>query len=158
MLPIRGLLKSPLYIMSRTYSLAAVKVKEEAVVVDAYSVYKQEPAAPILKTSNIPGPSSQAAISRLSKLQDTRSMWFVTDPTLSVGNYVADMDGNMLLDMYGHIASLPLGYNHPALEHASRSEAWRQASTHRPALGVLPTKEWAEGLESTLLSVRIMQQ
>ena len=35
------------------------------------------------------------------------------DFAASRGNYVVDADGNTLLDMYSHIASLPVGYNNP---------------------------------------------
>jgi 4-aminobutyrate aminotransferase-like enzyme len=35
------------------------------------------------------------------------------DFAASRGNYVVDADGNTLLDMYSHIASLPIGYNNP---------------------------------------------
>ena len=73
-----------------------------------------EPRAPVVRTS-IPGPRSQ------TELREFAAGWggsggaadFVHDTEASAGCYIADIDGNMLLDCFGQIASLPLGYNHP---------------------------------------------
>ena len=43
-------------------------------------------------------------------------MAFFADYENSVGNYIADADGNKLLDIYMQIASLPIGYNHPDIQ------------------------------------------
>lgn len=64
--------------------------------------------------SNVLGTDFQviASMNALSKIQ---SYAFSIDYEKSFGNYVVDADGNTLLDCYGNIGSLALGYNHPAL-------------------------------------------
>lgn len=57
-----------------------------------------EPEGPSVKTQ-IPGPKSKAAIAELNEVFDTRSLNMLTDYTRSVGNYIADLDGNVLLDV-----------------------------------------------------------
>lgn len=58
-----------------------------------------EPSAPTVKTE-IPGPKSKEQIADLDKVFDTRSLNMLTDYKASVGNYIADPDGNKLLDVY----------------------------------------------------------
>ncbi|KAK2605962.1 4-aminobutyrate transaminase, partial [Conoideocrella luteorostrata] len=64
----------------------------------AKSFHKDEPAAPILKTK-IPGPRAAEAVKALDEVFETRSINMMADYTQSVGNYISDPDGNMLLDV-----------------------------------------------------------
>ena len=62
------------------------------------SFYPGEPEGPVVKT-DIPGPQSKTAIAELNNVFDTRSLNMLTDYRESVGNYIADPDGNVLLDV-----------------------------------------------------------
>lgn len=57
-----------------------------------------EPEGPSVKTE-IPGPKAKAEIAELNEVFDTRSLNMLTDYYKSVGNYIADPDGNILLDV-----------------------------------------------------------
>ncbi|KAH6636249.1 aminotransferase class-III-domain-containing protein [Chaetomium tenue] len=111
-----------------------------------------EPEGPSVKT-DIPGPKSKAAIAELDEVFDTRSLNMLTDYTKSVGNYIADPDGNVLLDVYAQIASIPLGYNNPALRKAAQSDDMINGIINRPALGNFPPAEWAGILKTGILKV-----
>ncbi|KAH0523632.1 hypothetical protein TsFJ059_008608 [Trichoderma semiorbis] len=111
-----------------------------------------EPDAPVLKAS-IPGPQSSKRIAELSEVFDTRSINMMTDYTKSVGNYIADPDGNYLLDVYAQIASIPVGYNNPALAKAASTPDMVNAIINRPALGNFPSHDWAEILKTGILKV-----
>lgn len=73
---------------------------------------ENEPDEPIMGTE-IPGPKSKELIGELGKMQQSGTVAFFADFENSHGNYIADADGNKLLDVYMQIASVPLGYNHP---------------------------------------------
>ncbi|KAK6866123.1 4-aminobutyrate aminotransferase [Apiospora arundinis] len=111
-----------------------------------------EPEAPVLKTA-IPGPKSQEKIAELDKVFDTRSLNMLADYTQSFGNYFVDPDGNKLLDVYAQIASIPLGYNNPALVKAAQTPEMIDAIVNRPALGNFPSHNWASILETGILKV-----
>jgi len=115
-------------------------------------LFPNEPKQPILKTS-IPGPKSKAIINGIDTIQDGRSIIFPQDWEKSIGNYIADADGNLLLDLYCQIASIAVGYNNPALLEAAKNPEWAKAIVNRPALGVYPPNSWPQTLKDTFLSV-----
>ncbi|ROW13063.1 hypothetical protein VPNG_05969 [Cytospora leucostoma] len=111
-----------------------------------------EPSAPTVKTE-IPGPKSKEQIADLDKVFDTRAVNMLTDYKASIGNYIADPDGNVLLDVYAQIASIPVGYNNPYLKEAMKSDEVVDSLINRPALGNFPSTNWGDILRSGLLKV-----
>lgn len=67
-----------------------------------------EPDAPSMVTA-VPGPKSTSLAGDIATIQESGALQFFVDFEGSRGNYIKDADGNVMLDMYGHIASLPLG-------------------------------------------------
>ncbi|KAE8882086.1 4-aminobutyrate aminotransferase [Phytophthora fragariae] len=104
-------------------------------------------------TSQVPGPKSQQQLKRLAALQNTGAINFFADYAASRGNYLVDVDGNRFLDVYGQIASLPIGYNHPKILEAMSDKANLALLAQRPCLGVFPPADWADRIDDTLLKV-----
>ncbi|PHH87398.1 hypothetical protein CDD83_8917 [Cordyceps sp. RAO-2017] len=111
-----------------------------------------EPAGPVVKTP-IPGPVATRLIEELGESFETRSVNMMADYSKSVGNYIADPDGNLLLDVYAQIASIPVGYNNAALAEAARTPEMVDALINRPALGNFPSHTWASLLRTGILRV-----
>ncbi|KAK3768086.1 hypothetical protein RRG08_024516, partial [Elysia crispata] len=111
-----------------------------------------EPSSPAVKTA-IPGPKSSTMKRDLNLIQNTDVVHFFVDYDRSMGNYIVDVDGNVLLDLFTQIASIPLGYNHPRIMKVLTDPVNLAAFANRPALGMYPPSEFAQILSETLLSV-----
>lgn len=100
---------------------------------------------PVVKTS-VPGPRSSQLLEDISPLSDTGAVHFFADYQNSSGNYILDADGNVLLDVYAQISSLPLGYNHEAIVKELTKKENAYILSNRPALGVIPPSTWPSDL------------
>ncbi|CCK70127.1 4-aminobutyrate transaminase KNAG_0D03810 [Huiozyma naganishii CBS 8797] len=103
--------------------------------------YPKEAAAPSIKTEVVPGPVSKRQLEELSGRFDTRPAYFLADYDKSLGNYIADVDGNVFLDLYAQIASIALGYNNPKLMEVLSTPEFKSSIVNRPAMGNFPQKE-----------------
>ncbi|XP_011256388.2 4-aminobutyrate aminotransferase, mitochondrial isoform X1 [Camponotus floridanus] len=114
----------------------------------------REPEGPIIMTE-IPGPQSRSLLQELNAIQQASSVQFFADYEKSSGNYIMDVDGNALLDVYMQISSMPLGYNHPAMLAALADPVNQKIIANRPALGVFPGKNWPNRLRNILLNKEV---
>lgn len=112
--------------------------------------FTNEPKEPVVKSETVPGPQSSAGIKALGQVTDSRPVYFIADYEKSIGNYIADVDGNVYLDVYAQIASNPLGYNNPALIETAKSDKMIRAIVDRPALGNFPGADTAEIIQGLL--------
>ena len=69
-------------------------------------------------------PDGHVSLSKISltldQYQDSRAAFIVQDLDRSIGNYIADDDGNILLDMHNQTASISIGYNNPNLSKGGK--------------------------------------
>ncbi|MCJ1330151.1 4-aminobutyrate transaminase [Thelotrema lepadinum] len=143
----RGIKTTP-----RPAATAATAAIQQEVPAGEMAFFPNEPQQPMLKTS-IPGPKAKEAIKELDAYFDTRSLNMMANYHQSVGNYIADPDGNYLLDVYAQIASIPVGYSNPTLLAAAVAPEMVSSLVNRPALGNFPQHDWAHILKTGILKV-----
>ncbi|KAM6424065.1 4-aminobutyrate aminotransferase, mitochondrial isoform 2-T3 [Liasis olivaceus] len=107
---------------------------------------------PLMKTK-VPGPKSRELMKQLNGIQNAEAVHFFCNYEESRGNYLVDVDGNRMLDLYSQISSIPIGYNHPSLIKLLQQPQNLSTFVNRPALGILPPENFAEKLKESLLSV-----
>ncbi|CDK29740.1 unnamed protein product [Kuraishia capsulata CBS 1993] len=117
----------------------------------AAAYFPSEPASPVLKTT-IPGPKSSERLAELGKVFDNRAAYFAANYYNSIGNYIADVDGNQYLDVYAQIASIALGYNNPEILKTAKSDQMANALANRPALACFPSSDYQQILEDGILA------
>mmetsp|Transcript_18016 Transcript_18016/g.33266 ORF Transcript_18016/g.33266 Transcript_18016/m.33266 type:complete len:503 (-) Transcript_18016:240-1748(-) len=113
-----------------------------------------EPDRPQILTAEVPGPRTHALKVKMDLLQqNTDTVVAFADYSKSIGNYLCDADGNMLLDVYGQISSLALGYNHPAIIESLLDPQNLPYLAQRPALSNFPPMDWFDRVEGSLMAV-----
>lgn len=118
----------------------------------ADAFFPDEPEGPRVLTE-IPGPKGKQAITDLHRVFDASSVSFPANYTKSYGNYLVDLDGNVLLDAYAQIASIAVGYNNPALLEVASSPVLASALVNRPCLAYFPQHDWVPILETGIIEV-----
>lgn len=114
-------------------------------------VSSTEPVRPFLATS-IPGPNSLALLSHYQGVsQEHKNVKFFVDYEKSIGNYMADADKNLILDLDGQDGTSAIGYNHPSLAGYINSSNIKRTAMHRISCHTMPLTNWPELIDSVLL-------
>ncbi|KAK2172895.1 hypothetical protein NP493_921g01049 [Ridgeia piscesae] len=104
-------------LLRRFVQPAAVPLPQQPLPQQPLPFNPNEPQWPSMKTS-LPGPASTQLMRELTDIQGEHMVQFFVDYEKSQGNYLVDVDGNVLLDLFSQIASASLGYNHPSFIEA----------------------------------------
>jgi len=110
---------------------------------------------PIMRTQ-FPGPVSKEKIANLVKIQGDgfkATLKIFADFSKSQGNFLADADGNLYLDIFQQIASLPLGYNHHSVLDSAMQPSFLNLVLNRSALGVSPPEQHLQNIIDSIMKV-----
>ena len=114
-------------------------------------VASTEPLRPQILTA-VPGPLSISVLNHYKGVsQEHKNVKVFVDYEKSAGNYLADADGNLLLDLDAQDGTLALGYNHPGYLNYLQSDHVRRSAMHRISCHTTPTSDWPVLLDSVLM-------
>ena len=99
-------------------------------------------------TDGVPGPRTREYAARGSFDMQGIYRLLVIDDVLSLGPYVVDVDGNVLLDLFANFALGALGYNHPAVTSLTHSAAFAHAAANPTSTPFVTTPAWFDFLEA----------
>ncbi|XP_015838699.1 4-aminobutyrate aminotransferase, mitochondrial-like [Tribolium castaneum] len=112
----------------------------------------EEPKGPSVKTP-IPGPNSKKLQGELHKIHYSETIQLFINYVKSIGNYLVDADGNVILDTYTQISAAPLGYNHPELLKVFKNDDNLKRLINRPALGLFPGDDYPERVKNVFSQI-----
>jgi 4-aminobutyrate aminotransferase / (S)-3-amino-2-methylpropionate transaminase len=98
--------------------------------------------------TELPGPRTRALIARGGFDLQNGYRSVVMDDTASRGVHLVDVDGNVFLDLFANFALGALGYDHPAVLAAARSEAFVHASANPTSTPFVTTPAWFDFVEA----------
>merc|ERR1711970_13694 len=142
----------PAYSKIKSRSVSTNQPKKQVVQAILHEPIQHDEPSITIRTQ-VPGPKSVALKKELNSMQEMSSVTFFADYQKSYGNYLCDVDGNTFLDCFMQIASIPLGYNHPAILEALRDERNIKTMANRPALGWFPSEDWVDRMRHSMMAV-----
>ena len=99
-------------------------------------------------TEGVPGPRTRELAARGAFDMQGIYRSLVIDDVASLGPYIVDVDGNVLLDLFANFALGALGYNHPAILAVTRSAAFAHAAANPTSTPFVTTPSWFDFLEA----------
>ncbi|AKT36974.1 aminotransferase class III-fold pyridoxal phosphate-dependent enzyme [Chondromyces crocatus] len=105
-------------------------------------------ASPRQVVTDLPGPKARALMARGTFDMQSRYRAVVMDEERSQGCWLADVDGNVFLDLFANFALGALGYNHPALLEVARSHAFAAAAANPTSTPFIATPAWFDFIQA----------
>lgn len=99
-------------------------------------------------TDGVPGPRTRELAARGGFDMQGIYRTLVIDDVKSLGPWIVDVDGNVLLDLFANFALGALGYNHPAVMAVTRSEAFARAAANPTSTPFVTTPAWFDFTEA----------
>ena len=115
--------------------------------------FPNEPDRPIMMTESWPGPKGLDHTKNYGETSCNMQIMFPVDLQESDGNYIADLDGNKMLDMLTSIACIGSGYNHPELLEATKTDYMKSVIATRTGMGINPPMEFEGMLDKAFMDV-----